>query len=71
MSLKRSTSWTKDRAVYAAIWQEQITFYDDDQDDDEDDDHDDDDYDDDGDDDNDDDDYDDDDDDDERIKHNL
>jgi hypothetical protein len=39
-----------DRAVYAAIWQEQIAFDDDDQDDDEDDDDDDNDYDDDDDD---------------------
>ena len=47
MSLKGNTNWKSDRAVYAAIWQEQVAFDDDDQDDDEDDDDDDDDYDDD------------------------
>jgi hypothetical protein len=40
-----NTKWISDRAVYAAIWQEQVAFDDDDQDDDEDDDDDDDDYD--------------------------
>jgi hypothetical protein len=51
LSLKGNTNWISDRAVYAAIWQEQVAFDDDDQDDDEDDDDDDEDYDDDDDDD--------------------